>query len=166
MTAPFAQYRCALFANRCAELRTPLPHHPPPLRTRRATCSGLTFPSFRFQLLDVTQYQAAFAPLVPSRYRRLPSQSPRVSSLVPFRAGNIRPQVCCSDRATWKFGRKLRECVAVLCSCWRDEIIHAASPPLALALSLALSLPPSLARRPPGKVRRFHGNSAHLWRVN
>lgn len=54
------------------------------------------------------------------------------------------PQVCCSDRGTWKFDRKLRECVAVLCSCWRDEIIHAASPPLSpLSFSFSLFAPES-----------------------
>lgn len=39
--------------------------------------------------------------------------------------------------ATWKFDRKLRLCLAAVCSCWRDEIIQAASP-------LPLSPSPSL----------------------
>lgn len=35
-------------------------------------------------------------------------------------------------KATWKFDRKLRVWLAALCSCWRDEIIQAASPLSAL----------------------------------
>lgn len=86
---------------------------------------------------------------------KLGRQCTRVPSLVPFHAReSTRSQVCCSERATWKFNRKLRECVAVLCSCWRDEIIHAASPPLSPSLSLfhslshSLSMHSNLARRP------------------
>lgn len=40
--------------------------------------------------------------------------------------------------ATWKFDRKLRLCLAAVCSCWRDEIIQAASP---LPLSPSLFCP-------------------------
>lgn len=60
----------------------------------------------------------------------------------------------------------IESCVnASLCYAAAGEMRSFVQPPL-LSLSLFLAFPPSLARRPCGKAKRFHGNSAYLWRVN
>lgn len=167
MAAPFAQYRCALSTDRCAvELTTALINPPFPYMTSNVFPTHLIFLS-----PEASGCYPIPGGVSSSRFKsltKLRRQSTRVPSLVPFHAReNTRPRVCCSERATWKFNRKLRECVAVLCSCWRDEIIHAASPPLSLTHTLSHSLCTRISREDRmEKAKRSHSNSAHLWRVH
>ncbi|CAK6957121.1 Hypothetical predicted protein [Scomber scombrus] len=86
-------------------------------------------------VVDVTQYAAVFPPFVQlvTRSHKSETQTAQRSSS-PLRENVLAP---CLNRkcpgvslskTTWKFDTKLRVCLAALCSCWRDEIIQAASP--------------------------------------
>lgn len=132
---------CFVLRQMCRTNETPTTTHH--LSARRATCSRLTFPSFRLQLLDVTQHQAAFPPLVSSRRRGF---QPSLCTSLPWFPSALKTSAPRFVAPSGQLRSLIESCLnASLCYAAAGEMRSFVQAPL-LSLSLSFSLYPRVSR--------------------